>query len=358
MKLNEIKSGLGNDLDAIFFSSEQNRYWATSFSSSAGILLVTKNKGSFYLVDGRYISVANNHFSNSEVKVRLVKNYSSDFYGLLANLSIKKLATESDFTFVKEFNHHQKILAEKNIILMPVDCSKQRQIKSQDEIKLIQKACDISHKIYLDLHKIIQPGVSELEIAGRISYLTNHYGCDKMSFNPIVASGANSANPHAHPSSKLIEEHDVVTIDMGVVYNGFCSDMTRNFVIGKPKYPDALKVYETLKDAQQLGLDLVKKGTKAQFIDKSVRDHLQKFDLADKFIHGLGHGLGIEVHEEPYLTPTSPTTLANNMVVTVEPGVYFENKYGFRIEDDVLVNNDKCQVLTKTSKELVVLNNE
>lgn len=342
-------------IDAMLIKSDFNRFWASQFESSAGLFLITENDVRF-LIDGRYILKAQKHFDNTDVKVIQVKDYLEVLFENIQNLKIKKLGIESNFTTLLEFeqftNHHLR----KDLQIIPVDASKWRQVKSEDEIEKIQIAADLIGKVFDQLQEYIRIGMKETDILAFINHAIISFGADDYSFPAIVASGINGANPHAKPSAKAIQDGEIITIDMGVKYHGYCSDMTRNICYGQKINDRRLeKIYHIVKEAQALGLSKVKPGVKCSDIDNAVRSFITQKGYGKEFCHGLGHGLGIEVHEEPYLTPFCDTVLEEGMVITVEPGIYLSGVGGCRIEDDVLVTKTSHNVLTKTSKDIVYM---
>ena len=342
--------------EAMIITSEQNRLWATNFSSTAGILIVLKTGKSIFLIDGRYINTAVNHFvKDVDIEIELVESdYISALLKALAKNKVTNVGFESDFTTVAQLHHYLNVDKDQNLNFVPVDCSTWRQIKSADEIAKIQTAAEIIDKVFSDIVKFIKPGMTELEIAGKIHYLVCKHGGSESSFPPIVASGINSANPHAHPTNKKVALGETITIDMGAIYQGYCSDMTRNVALGKVS--DKMQaIYNVVYNAQQIGVHCVKAGEICKEIDSEIRGYIKKHKYGEYFNHGLGHGLGIVLHEEPYLNQLCNTVLEDNMVVTVEPGIYIPDLGGIRIEDDVLVCGDQAKVLTKSTKQLVII---
>ncbi|WP_461863235.1 M24 family metallopeptidase [Thermococcus sp.] len=232
--------------------------------------------------------------------------------------------------------------------------SELRVIKSEKEIRLLKKAAEIVDKVFYTLLEEKIEGRSEKELAAWIEYLIKSLGADGVSFEPIVASGPNGANPHHRPSDRKITHGDVVVLDYGARYQGYCSDITRTVVIGKP--PElALEVYDVVKEAQENAFQTVREGMAAMEVDRAAREYIAKAGYGEYFAHRTGHGLGLDVHEEPYISPGNSTLLREGMVFTIEPGVYLPRKFGVRIEDDVLVKDGQGVRLTEAKRELVIL---
>ncbi len=221
-----------------------------------------------------------------------------------------------------------------------------RLIKDQDEIEKIKTACKISRKAIEYAEKKLKAGITEKELADELEYFLRKTGAEKSAFDIIVASGKNSANPHHKPSDKKIQKNDVVLIDLGCVHQGYNSDLTRTFFLGKiNKYAE--NIFKVVKESQKKALNVIKDGASCKEVDFAARNFINKNGFGKYFIHGTGHGVGIDIHEEPSVSAKSKTVLKAGMVVTVEPGIYIPNKFGVRIEDTVLVTKNGCEVLTK-----------
>ncbi|PPE06280.1 M24 family metallopeptidase [Mesoplasma corruscae] len=340
-----------NNADAILLYSPQNRYWFSRFHSSLGYLIVTK-ENSYLFLDGRYITAAlNNKNIPSDIKISgFNKGLWDSIKDVLKNENIKTLAFESDWVHYSEYEQYKTIF--KELTLKPVDTSSIRIIKDEWEIKQIQKACDITNEVFESVLKFVKPGMTEKELQRFVDNEFLVLGADKISFDTIVASGINGAMPHAVPSDKKIQLGELVTLDMGCYYNGYCSDQTRTFAMGEidKKLED---IYNTVFEAQSLGISLVKAGEDAGEIHKAVAKYIDERGYAGYFTHGLGHGYGVEIHEEPYTSPTGNRTLEPNMTITIEPGIYIPEIGGVRIEDDLLVTNKGYKLLTSARRELV-----
>ena len=226
--------------------------------------------------------------------------------------------------------------------------------KDPGEIKLIKKAAQITDTAFERILQIIRPGVGENEVRAELEYQMMMLGSEKPGFDTIIASGPRSALPHGVASYRKIKKGDFVTLDFGAVYEGYHADMTRTVVVGKANSRQK-KIYNLVLRAQVAGTKKAKAGLKGSEVDKHVRDIIAKAGYGKNFGHGLGHGLGLQIHEEPRLSPLSDSVLAPNMVVTVEPGIYIDGWGGVRIEDDVIITRNGCQIINKSDKSLIEL---
>jgi len=226
-------------------------------------------------------------------------------------------------------------------------------VKDQSELDAIRTAVEITDAIYEEIIPMLKIGTTEKEVA--IQLVTRYrQESDGEAYSPIVAGGSNSALPHAVPGDRPFEKGDFIVIDAAAKYAGYHADMTRTPVVGEASDKHR-EIYNTVKDAQQAGCDAAKAGMKCKEVDNITRDYITEKGYGEYFNHGTGHGLGLEIHTEPRLSQLSTQTLETNNVVTIEPGIYLAGWGGVRIEDDVIINEDSCEVLNKTTKELVVL---
>lgn len=229
-----------------------------------------------------------------------------------------------------------------------------RLIKDDTELEHLRKAAELAdYAIEVGCNEIAE-GKTELEIVQAVEQAVKQKGAEKMSFDTIIISGKKTASPHGIPGSRKIEKGDFILFDLGVVYKGYCSDITRTIAFGEPT-EEKRKIYETVQRAQQAAIDVVRPGTLAKEVDLAARSVIEEAGYGELFPHRIGHGLGISVHEYPSLTATSTLPLKEGMVFTIEPGIYDPNITGVRIEDDVLVTKDGVEVLTKFPKELKIV---
>ncbi|MDQ7982709.1 MAG: Xaa-Pro peptidase family protein [Spiroplasma sp.] len=349
-KINKIKEILEkNKLDAILLYSFENRFWYSDFISTLGFLVITKNYAKLF-VDGRYITEA-----KSDAKNVIVENF-TNIYQSLNNLfqdtKIKQVGFEADYITVGQLQEWQQQLPKTNFL--PLNLKELRMIKDHDEVNRIKKACMIGDLAYQDVLKNVKPGMKEKDLEAIILDSFNRNGATKQSFDTIVASGIRGSMPHGKASDKVINNNELITCDFGCVYQGFCSDMTRTFALGQVD-KKLIEIHQIVKDAQMSGIKAVKPGINISIIDKICRDYITKKGYGDYFTHNTGHGLGIEIHEAPWVTKNQPTILQPGMVITVEPGIYLPGLGGVRIEDDILVTENGYEILTKSPREINLL---
>lgn len=343
MKLKLINKLLeDSSYDAVLFVSDQNRYWVSGFESSAGYVIVTKDTINLF-VDGRYYQKALSSITNKDVSVQKFLGFAT-VREFLKNNNIKKVLVEADYIKYDEL----KLLSSSVDQITGFDSKKLRIIKEDEEILSIAKAANIAVKTLSWLELNIKPGMTEIEVANLSYQKMCEFGASKQSFDTIVASGVNGGYPHHHPTNKKLVAGEFVTIDMGCIYNGYCSDITRTFVVGGGEIENETlkRAYEVVKQANEAGIKAVKNGATGSEVDKVCRDIISATEFKDYFVHSTGHGVGIDVHELPNVSPSYKGKLLNNSVVTIEPGIYIPNVGGIRIEDMVLVHDDEPIVLT------------
>ena len=340
---------LSLNLQGIIISNPVNIRYLTNIQAE-GVLLVTR-KENIFLTDGRYIEDVHNTLTLfDEIVVYDIRGLTRDdyenFFMFCENVGFE----ENYVTYAKykEYMHKYKI---NSLVETENMIEKQRQIKDEEELESIKKACQITDECYAYILNYIKPGMTEKQIAREIDdyFYKNAEG---TSFDTIVASGENSSKPHAIPSDRKIQNVDIITIDMGCKINGYCSDMTRTFFVGE--VPSHVKpIYElVLKNQEQVLRDLRENSNTKQItkmVDNDFRLH--NYDL----VHALGHGVGLDIHEAPVLGINSENILKENMVITNEPGIYIAGQFGVRIEDTVLITKGGCEALTKSPKKYVII---
>lgn len=229
-----------------------------------------------------------------------------------------------------------------------------RMVKDESELVKIRKAEEIGDAAFSYILEKIKPGMTEAEISFELEFYMKRHGASKLSFDTIVASGVNSSMPHAKVTERKIEIGDFITMDFGCVYQGYCSDMTRTIAVGNPT-EEMKKVYQIVLDAGRRAMEQIAEGKKCSYIDSLARDYIKEQGYGEYFGHGLGHSVGLDIHEEPRFSRKCDTGLKENMVITVEPGIYLPGRFGVRIEDLVAVTRDGFYNLTRSEKELVIL---
>lgn len=338
-----------HELDGLLVSKPQNRRYFSGFSGSAGVLLITANTAQL-LTDFRYLAQA-----AAEAPGFAIIRHGNSIYETIgriaADLRLKKLGFETDFVSFETYELLNKALTAAE--LYPVKLDSLRARKDQSELALIRKAVAIADTAYSHVLTIIRVGMSEREVAFELETRMRKLGSEKPAFATIVASGERGALPHGLASDKLLAAGDFVTMDFGSVYQGYHSDITRTLVMGEASLKQR-QIYQTVLTAQLAGVKAVKAGRLCREVDAVARDIIAAAGYGEFFGHGLGHGVGLMIHEEPRLSPTNASgRLAADMVVTVEPGIYIPEWGGVRIEDTVAVTADSCDVLTASSKDLI-----
>ncbi len=347
-----IREMIDNNADAFLVTAVPNIRYITNFTGEDAYLLVT-NKQFYLIVDSRFTFQAEKEVFD-DVKVVEYKPPLTDFLReLLLKHKIHWLGVEKNRIFASLYIALSQI-GFLHIVPIVGLIEKMRMIKSSDEIEAVKKACEISSKSFKEVLQFIKEGVTEKDIAAELEYRFKKNGADKISFDTIVAAGERGALPHGMPSSRKIKAHELIVIDFGVFYDGYASDTTRTVSVGEPD-EESMKAYSIVKEAQKLGRSLVKEGITAKELDGKVRKYIEDKGYGEYFIHSLGHGVGLEIHELPSVNSRSDVALKEGMIITVEPGIYLPGKFGVRIEDTVLVKKDKGEVLTKLAREPVIL---
>ena len=346
------KSLAASSLDAALITSGVNIRYYSGFTSSDGILLVTQ-KSAYLVTDSRYTIQAKAQTKGlCEVLEAGFSDQLNHISGFLQADGCKRAAFEDAVMTVKLFQAYQAIPVE--WVAFSAEISLPRLRKSTDEVENLLAAQRIADKSFLELLGRVGPGMSEMELAAELTYIGAKNGSEAPSFDPIIAAGPNGAMPHAVPGQRKLQSGDLVTVDFGCMINGYHSDTTRTFAIGKVD-DFSKEIYEIVKTAQQKTLDALKSGISGIALDAVARDYITANGYGAQFGHGLGHGVGLEIHEPPYARKDSKDTLLSGMTITIEPGIYVEGKCGVRIEDCCVVTDDGCLNLTGLTKELITI---
>ncbi len=340
---------------AMLITGQPNRYYFTGMESSAGMVLITK-KNAYFMIDFRYVEKAKKVVKDCQVRL---SSYSDQEIGeLCAQDGAKILHIEAYEMSVDRLEQLKAALPELILCTDPtIDDAiiEMRSMKTAGELELIQKAQKITDDTFAYILDRIKPGRTEREVMLDMEFfMRKQPECQGVSFDFIVVSGKNSSLPHGVPSDKKIEVGDFVTMDFGAIVGGYCSDMTRTVAVGAVT-EEQKKVYNTVLQAQLAALDAVKAGLVCKDVDKIARDIIYNAGYEGCFGHGLGHSVGIEIHENPAFNMRCETILKPGTVMTVEPGIYLENKFGVRIEDMVYVTEEGSINLTASPKELIIL---
>lgn len=339
-----------NSLDAVLVLKDENRKYISGFTGTSGYVIITK-KSAYFITDFRYIEQASDQCQGYEI---IEHNDDKSIFNIINSLGIKKIGFEEDFVTYSQYTEFKDKL--NHVALLPLNgtLNKLRKHKDENEIENITMAAHITDEAFRYICEFIKPGISELHIAMELENFMRRKGASKISFDIIIASGVRSALPHGVASEKLVEKGDLVTMDFGCIYNGYCSDMTRTIMIGQANEKQK-NIYNIVLEAQLKALEAIRPGIAGFEVDKVARDIIAEKGYGDYFGHGLGHGVGLEIHEAPKLSPLGKDTLAQGMVVTVEPGIYIPYFGGVRIEDLLVVTEENHRILSKSPKQLIEL---
>ena len=337
------------DLQGLIISNPTNIKYLTNIDAE-GILLLTR-KDNIYITDGRYVEQVHSILTLfDEIIVYNISDLSQDDYENFF-MFCENVGFEENYVTYAKYKELIRKYKINNLVETEHIIEKQRMIKDEEEISNLQKACEITDNCFNYLLTNIRPGMTEKQIADEIDEYYKRR-TDGLAFDTIVASGENSSKPHAVPTNRKIEENDIITIDMGCKVNGYCSDMTRTIFVGS--IPEEMKkVYDLVLKNQVQTIEQMKDGVSTRLLTKMVENDfkLNGYDL----IHSLGHGVGLDIHEAPYVSYRSDAQLKENMVVTDEPGIYIPGKFGVRIEDTVQITKFGCISLTKSEKTYIII---
>jgi Xaa-Pro aminopeptidase len=341
-------------LDALLINTPENRRYMTGFTGTAGTVLVSQEEA-ILITDFRYTQQAKKQSPDYRV-VEFKDSKLDKINKLLTELKVESLGFEATY---ENYNTYLNFKEKLDVELKPTESlvKKLRMIKNVDEIEKIKKAVEIADDAFTMIRDFLKVGVVERDVALELELFMKRAGASDNAFKFIVASGERSALPHGVASEKKIEAGDFVTMDFGCVYDGYHSDMTRTVVVGAKPSVKQQEIYEIVLKAQLESIKAIKAGITGKEVDQVARDIITEAGFGDYFGHGLGHAVGLEIHEGPRLSPKGDTVLEAGMVVTVEPGIYLPDWGGVRIEDIVVVTEDGCEILTDSTKELLVIDN-
>ncbi len=355
--LKEVKNKLlEKELDALFVLNIENSnivttHYLSGFTGAFAALLITQER-EMIITDSNYWEQVKKESNFELVKYAPPKTFFGTILDLIRSLNIKKMGVEKDRISAGFFEALQSSVnvAFEDVSMLIFEI---RAKKSSDEIEKIKVAVEIAEEAFKKMLEIIKPGMKEYEIATYLECQIKSMGFN-VAFDSIVASGYQSALPVGKASDKIIDKGEPVIVDWGARYQGYNSDLTRVFCIGEPS--DKVKhVHKIVYDAQQKAIEALKAGITGKEIDLIARNYIAENGYGEYFGHDLGHGIGLEVHENPALSFWYDRPLEEGHVVTVEPGIYLENEFGIRIEEDVVVRKDGCQILTTLTREIIIV---
>lgn len=342
-------------VDAMLLTNEANRFYASGFHSTGtdGVALVTK-KRAYYWTDSRYIEAAGEQVTDAEIGLTTVGcSYSKLINEAAERDGVRTIGFEDEYMTVAELKLYQNSL---HAELKPATglMTGLRMVKDDAEIEALVGAQRIAEKALAEIYNDIRPGVTEKEIAAKLTYLMLRFGAENMSFDPIVASGANGSKPHAVPSEKKIAAGEFVTMDFGCIYHGYCSDMTRTVAVGHVT-EEMDRVYHTVLRAQLAGIAAAKAGVPGRDVHNAAAKIIEDAGYGEYFGHGFGHGVGVEIHESPRASTTWAEPLPAGAVISAEPGIYLPGRFGVRIEDVIIIRDGGCENIHRAPKELMIL---
>jgi len=358
-------------LDGVVITHLPNVFYLTNFQGTAGIVVAMQDR-LYLILDFRYSAAAKalweSPYGSPDAEIVPVdRTYDETLATLIRKLGPKRLGIEGEHIAVNRANDLAHGLADGNgstlVTLVPTDglLERLRIVKDAHEIEMLRKGGQLLSAVAADVLAEVKPGIREQAFAARIDWHIKTAGFERCSFETIVASGPNAALPHAHPGERVMQDGDLVVLDFGGVYGGYCVDLTRTVALGSPD-AEMTRVHGAVLEAQTAAIEAVKPGVRAGDIDAAARGTLGRHKLAEAFGHSTGHGLGVEIHETPRIGPRREATgttpappdvaIEPGMVFTIEPGAYLPGWGGVRIEDDVLVTSDGVEVLTHVPKGL------
>ncbi len=342
---------LKESLTSFLITSAYNLHYLTGFTGTTGMAVITLDDA-YFITDFRYTEQAEKECFDYEI----VQNFGPIFeelVDLIDEKGIPNMGFEEANVSFKEYVELEMLL-ETELVPISNMIESLREIKDEQEVSLIEKACEIADQAFSHILTYIKPGMTEIQVANELDFYMRQLGATGVSFETIVASGVRSAMPHGVASDKVIDQGDLITIDFGCYYKGYVSDMTRTISLGEPK--EKLKeIYQIVKDAQQKVLDGARPGMSGVELDAVARDYIESQGYGEYFGHSTGHGIGLEIHEGPNVSRLANKAFIPGNVITNEPGIYLPGIGGVRIEDDMLVTESGVKRLTHSEKELIIL---
>ena len=349
-----------NALDGFIVASPDNRRYLSGFTGSSGVLVIDQQRAVLY-TDFRYLEQAGEQTAGSGFEVK--EHEPKIWVTVCAEIKAfnrgqnQRWGFESEHLVEKDYRFLRENIP--GVSLVPTEklVNRLRRIKSPEELALIRAAVEITDRAWAQLQAEFVPGKTETEIAAAFEYFQRKLGAEGTSFSTIVASGPRSALPHGAPGPRRLAPGDLVVVDGGARYAGYCSDFTRTVVVGEPT-PRQLELYNLVREAQEAALAGIRPGMTGKEVDALARQVISQAGYGENFGHGLGHSLGLSIHEDPRLSMTDETVLEPGMVFTVEPGVYLPGWGGIRIEDVVVVTADGIENLTASPKSILPLDSQ
>lgn len=341
------------NLEALLVNKPENVAYLSGFTGSAGWLLITGSRA-ILITDFRYVEQATAQAPHFEV-LKPATTVPALLAQLCEELQVQRLGIEGDHVTVDAHRSYEQALGGSELVPATGLVEAIRMVKDEGELAVMRRAAAIADEAFTYILGRILPGVAEREIALELEFKMKRLGADDLAFDIIVASGVRSSLPHGRASEKLIEAGDLVTMDFGAVYQGYCSDMTRTVMVGEPSDKQR-EIYEIVLEAQKRGVAACRAGMTAKELDEVCRGYIREKGYAEQFGHGTGHGVGRYIHEGPSVSVRGEKDMLQpGMIVTIEPGIYLPGWGGVRIEDMVLVTEQGCESFSHSPKELLIL---
>ncbi|MBN2897793.1 MAG: aminopeptidase P family protein [Clostridia bacterium] len=343
------------ELDSLFLNNVQNIRYISGYTGEDSYILISP-KGKWFITDYRYSEQAEEECKGFKV---ICRNRQEVSLGQCVNQILKenglvKMGFERDHI---NFGMIEDIRADiEGVEVVPTSglVESIRYVKDEEEVALMKKAASIADQAFEKLMTVIEVGMTEAEAVIELEYYLRQLGADGVAFDTILLAGARTSMPHGIPSDKVIEKGDFITIDFGALYKGYRSDMTRTFVMGEAS-EEQIRLYNSVLEAQKIGVAAVKSGISGKEPDDRVKEILERDNYYEYAGKGLGHGVGLNIHERPFLSQICTDELKENGVITIEPGVYIPGFGGVRVEDTVIITKDGCEIITRTPKELLII---
>jgi Xaa-Pro aminopeptidase len=350
-RLNQLNTYIEQKhLDGVVVLSDFNRRYLSGFTGTSGALIITKDH-QYLITDFRYIEQATSQATKFKI-IEQTGGLIAEVKQQLKNLGLENVGFEGNLVSYDTYLQLSK--SSVSLISISGAIEKIREVKDDNEIAIIQKAAEIVDETYEYVLSIAKSGMTEQQLKAKLESKMLELGAEGTSFDTIVASGYRGALPHGVASEKVIEQGELITLDFGAYYKGYASDITRTFAIGEPD-EKMKEIYQIVLTANKKGIEAAKAGITGKELDAVARDYITEQGYGEAFGHSLGHGIGLDVHEGPALSKKSDSLLQQNNCVTIEPGIYIDGLGGVRIEDDILITENGCELFTKCTKDLIIL---
>jgi Xaa-Pro aminopeptidase len=352
-RLNKLRQRLAEQhLDAMLVTNADNRRYLSGFTGSAGALVITPDQA-VLVTDFRYYEQVTREASGFRL-ARIETKLADRLPGLLDELGVERLGFESEHVTIAQHEEWTNVTGDVTWLPMKEMVEGIRAVKEAEEIDALRGSVALTDAAFAHLLNVIQPGMTEKQVAWEIEAYMRAHGAGKVAFDLIVAAGPNGALPHARPGTHIIQEGEPIVVDIGCVLDGYCSDMTRTFSLGEPSVR-YLEVWQIVLEAQETAQAAIQAGVTGVEADALARRVIEQAGYGKQFGHGLGHGVGVAVHEEPRASRLSDDVLEAGMTLTLEPGIYLPGEFGVRLEDLVVIRSEGVEVLTQSPKSPVLM---